>query len=195
MRSTPTRPARPWLGSRRAIAVLVAIAGVLTACGGDDGESANAPVDPAERQAAEEWMAAVCGSILEWQDAIGVLAEEGEPESRAEFVTFFTGSVEATSRLVEELEAASVPDVQDGEDAAATYVRAFTRALEVSSDARERAEELPDEITEEERTELEGIIQEGYGEISDTFAEAGERVDSPALEEAFAANPDCAAVS
>jgi hypothetical protein len=39
------------------------------------------------------------------------------------------------------------------------------------------------------------VVQDGYGAISATFDEAGDDVDSPELSEAFAENPDCAAVS
>jgi hypothetical protein len=178
------------------LAAVVALgAGLLGGCGsGDDGD-ADAPIDPARREAARAWTEQICASILEWQDAIGVLAQQGEPESRDEFVTFFSGSVDATRRLVRELEAAGVPEVTEGRRTADTYVEAFTRARQISTDGLARAEGLPAEITAEERLELQRLIQDGYGEISATFEEAGEEVDSPELTEAFTENPDCAAVS
>ncbi len=178
------------------LATVVALgAGLLGGCSsGADGD-ANAPIDPADREAARVWTEQICASNHEWQDAIGILVQGREPDSRDDFVAFFSGSVDATRRLVRELEAAGAPDVDDGEVVANTYVEAFTRAHQVSADALEQAEMLPDVISDEERLELQRLVQEGFGEVSATFAEAGDEVDSPALTEAVSENPDCAAVS
>jgi hypothetical protein len=182
---------------RKLIAVLLAAGSLLagSACGGGgDGSDAVAP---------EEYASSVCSAIGAWQDSLiaasSVLQERLNTEDdlevvRAQFVTFYGGAIEETDKMLAAVEAVGVPDVEQGEAAAATMLTELRSFRPLLADALAKARKLP--VANEFRfTTQAQTLGAGYrfevSKLATLFDVVGEQHDAPELVLAAADIPTC----
>jgi hypothetical protein len=166
---------------------------VVTACGG--GEEAASGASP------EEWTADVCGAISGWKADLEQRANELQDtaagassisEGRDLIVDFLDTTITRTDQMLNEVEAAGNPAVDDGETIARDFRAELAKIKPIFEDAREKAAALPDDP--------QGFA-EGAQEIGTAMADAGDQVgaefessdkfNSPELEQAFNDDPAC----
>ena len=175
---TPPRP--------RTILVLGAV--LLGACGADDPEGG----DPqAETVPAEAYVTDLCGSITTWMDDIeGLVAElqrvTEEPASldvvKETTVAFFDDSITATDRLSEQVEAAGVPDVADGEETARQLSTAVDAIRVAMAEGRDRVAGLSIEDPQAFASELQAVTDDVGADLDDVSSDL-ESFQAPELDE------------
>jgi hypothetical protein len=161
------------------------IAAALSACGG----GAVAP---------EAYVKSVCQAVSDWQGQIQdrstsleeSLGTDPSPEQgKAALTRFLDGVITDSERMVDRVEGAGSPDIEDGEDLANRLKDALEQVLQAFRDARTEVEDIPTSSPEE--------FQQGADEVGNTiqsaFTEAGATFDqpSPELDPIFEREPAC----
>lgn len=168
----------------RLTAALVALVFLLTGCGGPS---------------AQAWAAAVCAALIPWQAEISELAWSTEQQMTAQttpaqakenLIRLLGGAEAATETARRKVLAAGVPDVERGEEVAASFVAALTAVRDAYGRARQAIEELA--ITEA------AVFYDGVeAAVNNLTAEydAGaldtSNLNSPELKRAFDEVPEC----
>lgn len=183
-----------------AVGLTLLLAGGMAACGGDDEGGDAGGGGSSETVSAEAYAADVCAAMKDWatsvQDLGTSLTESftsNDPADGKEALTEVFGTMaDSTGELVSDVEAAGVPDVEGGEEAADRLASAFAEIQSALNQARTDAEELP--------TDPQGF-QQGATELGTTFQEAvgslGTSLEDAASEElttAFENEEACSAV-
>jgi hypothetical protein len=168
----------------RSVISLIAAA-ALAACGGG-------AVSP------QAYVRSVCQAVADWQgriqDRSGDLEQQvgtdPSPEEGKEALgQFLDGVITDTEGMVDLVEEAGSPDIEDGEAQADRLSDALTQVLEAFRSARSEVEDIPTGSPEE--------FQQGADEIGSTiqsaFTEAGGTFDqpSPELDPIFDQEPAC----
>jgi hypothetical protein len=180
--------------------VLAAVA-ALAACGGGGGGDA----DDGGESAAEPttWVDQVCTALVSWRDDVEAAAgdlgsavtESASAEDlRSQLSGFLSDVVTRTDGLLEEVDGAGTPDVDQGEAIRADLQSVLADVREVIAGAQQDAESLPTDDLASFATaaqELGTSIQTGIQDVGTTFADLNDRYDVPELEEAFQANATC----
>lgn len=177
-------------------ALLTAAMVVAVACSGGapspEGEAAHDRVTP------EAWASGVCTATAEWIDEIAALnadLQENLDASSLETlrdstVAYFDELLASTDRMIDRVEAAGVPDVDGGGDAAEHVLTGLATARAALKDARERAASLetddPGTFSEKLR-EIGGDVATSLSDVADSMA----RFRSPALDAASQDVPEC----
>ena len=187
---------------RKRLAVMVIPLGMLLmgACAGDDGGT-DGEVET-DTVSATEYATGVCGAIAGWVDDIqGLnqdLAANLDPSSidalKETMVGFLDDVTGATDDVIDEVEAAGIPDVDDGEAAAEAVLSALRDSRAVFEDARDRVQGLstadPDAFAQELQT-LGTDIQSSMSGIGTQLDQFG----SPELDEVSRDIPECQEVA
>jgi hypothetical protein len=161
-------------------------------CGGGEEATGASP---------EEWSADVCGALSSWKSDLETRANELQDtaasatsiaEGRDLIVDFLDETITRTDQMMNELEAAGNPAVDDGETIAREFRAEIAKIKPIFEDAREKAAALPEDP--------QGFA-EGAQEIGTAMSTAGDQVgaefessdkfDSPELEKAFDEDPAC----
>ena len=188
---------------RKRMAALVIPLGmlVLGACSGDD-ETGTDGEGETDTVSATEYATGVCGAIAGWVEDIQGLNQDLQanldPTSidalKDAMVGFLEDVTAATDAVIEEVEAAGIPDVEDGQAAADAVLSALSDSRDVFQDAHDRVEGLstddPAAFGEELQTlgtDLQSSMS-GIGSELDQFA-------SPELDEASKDIPECQEVA
>jgi hypothetical protein len=174
-----TRPRQAGYG----ITLFLAVS--LAACGGG-------AVSP------RAYVKSVCEAVGDWQGQIQDrstslgqnLGTDATPEQgKGALAEFLDGVITDTQGMVDQVEEAGSPDIEDGEDQAKQLTDALTQVLEAFRAARTDVQTLPTDSPE--------AFQQGADEIGNTiqsaFTEAGSTFDqpSPELDPIFEDEPAC----
>jgi hypothetical protein len=178
---------------RTFIALVVAVL-ALTASGCGGGDEAASGASP------EEWSADVCGALESWQSDLETRSNElrdaasgatSVDEGRDLIVDFLDETIARTDQMLNEVEAAGTPAVEDGETIARDFRAQLAKIKPIFEDAREKAAALPDDPQ---------AFAEGAQEIGTAMSTAGDQVgaefesekfDSADLDKAFNDEPAC----
>lgn len=195
---------------RRALVLCaVGLAVIAAGCGGsssdssdDDGATAAAATtaEASEAVPANEWAAAVCRALTSWQSEITSgtpdLADVQDLEATKQAVADYLDSVStATGSLVEDVEAAGVPDVDEGESIAADFESALSSVQQSFEDAKTQVEGLSTADPGAFATELQEVgttLQSAGTEATSVFD--GLSVQYPALNDAIDSEPACSSL-
>jgi hypothetical protein len=176
-------------------ALLVAALAGAAGCGGDSGGSAGA-------QSPEGWSTDMCTAVGDWvdelqtrSDALGETTSgaSGVEDVRTAFVDFLDDAVARTDQMVDEVEAAGHPDVENGEEIADGLLAELRPMQAELEDARDNAEALPDDPTAfaQGAQEIGQSMQQVSETASNGIADVGKEFSSAELEEAMDAEPAC----
>lgn len=192
---------------RRALVLCaVALAGLAAGCGGsssdssdDGGATTAAPTtaEAAEAVPANDWAAAVCDALISWQGELTSgtpdLADVQDLEATKQAVAdYLEGVSTATGSLVEDVEAAGVPDVDEGDAIATDFKSALSSVEQSFEDAKTQVEGLS--------TDDPGAFAAELQEVGTTLQAAGTEATSvfdnlsaqyPALNDAIDNEPAC----
>jgi hypothetical protein len=170
---------------------------VLGACSGGDGGDGET-----ETVSATEYATGVCGAISGWIDDIQGLNQDLQanldPSNidslKGAMVGFLEDVTSATGAVIDEVEAAGIPDVEDGQTAAEAVLTALRNSRDVFEDARDRVQGLstadPSAFAQELQT-LGSDIQTSMSGIGGEL----DQFESTELEEAAKDIPACDEVS
>ncbi|MBW3594585.1 MAG: hypothetical protein KY391_03320 [Actinobacteria bacterium] len=158
----------------------------LGACGGDEG----VPVDA--------YATDVCSALSTWvtdiQDRAAKITEginPGDAEAGKERLQEFMGeTVNGTEELIAEVEAAGVPDTEDGEEAAEQIQNGLEDVKAILEEAEGQIDELPTNNPQafgEGAQEIATSLQEATGEAAASIDAA----NSEELTDAFGENDEC----
>ena len=176
------------------ICLIAAAALFVSACGDDDDGGG-------DKVEVGDFASGICTAFTDWTEAIqsrqSELQEGLDPgaspqEGKDALQGFLDDAVEASDQLVDDVEGAGTPGIDNGEDAAEALQGAAESARDKLADARENVEELPtdspeafskaaDDFGNEIRSALEGV------------GEGLEEVDTPALDDAIDKESACQA--
>jgi hypothetical protein len=190
----------------RAIAI-VALLAVAGACGNDGGTGSPTPspsTSPggANASTAEAWLTTVCGATGDWIDEIVSLQEElvqrlgsrRVEDVKTSMVRYFDDVLAATDRAIARVEAAGVPDVEGGEEAADGYAGGLRSVRQVLQEARDETADLE---TSDPRTftrQLRAIEEDVQASLADVGASMAE-MESPELDRVAEDVPECEELS
>lgn len=212
------------------LAAIVALALAAAACSGDDSTPA-AEDDGAATTAAEtttdapttspattsegttgaasgdtapgEWVGAVCGALVAWQDEVRAgaadLAQSAEPAEAKQIVTDYLSDVVAsTEAMISEVRAAGAPAIAQGQEIAADFVAGLSSVR----DAFERARDDVGDLSTSDPAALASGLQEvattlrqAGTDAANAFASLGSKYPDAGLAEAAAGQPECAALA
>lgn len=174
-------------GPRLVAASVLSLAALaaLPACGGG-------AVSP------EAYVKSVCEAVGDWQGGIQRrstdleqnLGADATPEEGKEALgVFLDGVITDTDRMIELVEEAGTPEIDDGEDAAIRLTEALGQVREAFADARQEVDALPTGSPEEFQA---GADRLGSS-IQSAFTEAGTTLEqeSPQLDPIFEREPAC----
>ena len=180
---------------RRKLAAVVVPLGMLVmgACSG--GDSGDVETDTVS---ATEYATGVCSAIAGWVDDIRGLNEElqgnldpANLDSLKDVMVGFLGDVTAaTDAVIDEAEAAGVPDVEDGDATADAVLAALRDSRAVFVDARDRVQGLSTADPAAFAAELETLGTDIQTSMSGIGSELGQ-FESQELNEASENVPEC----
>lgn len=163
---------------------MLAAAVLLGGCGDDDPDET--------RVSSRSYVTDVCGAVTTWNDEVQATTQElqraiGEPTDldsvKETTVSFLDEVIEATDRMMTDVEAAGVPDVQDGEQVARRVTTALGDVRDALADARDRVEGLSTADPEGFATELQAVSADMQTSLQDTVGTL-DSFEVPELEEA-----------
>jgi hypothetical protein len=182
--------------------VLVLLLAVGTAaCSSDDGggdatngstASSGDPAGTGEPVAVEAYVAAVCVALTDWAAELDTtLGTLGTDVTRASVLPALEELQSSLDALRDDVAAAGVPDVADGEQISATLVSAVETVSDSVATATGLAEDLTDDPTQNTMIadEIGRTLQAGFTDLLTLLLDV-----PPSLAAAFAADPTCASV-
>jgi hypothetical protein len=187
------------MGSGTRTIALASLLAIAAACGNGDGGGTASPEPPGgDGVAAEAWLADVCGATKGWVDQIVALQaglQEDLDASSVEalkdtMVGYFDEVLGVTDDMLDEIDAAGVPDAEGGQAAADAVSGGLGEVRDVLQRARDDAADLPTGDPQEFSRELRTIareVQTSLGEVGDTMAQ----LQSPELDRAAEDVPEC----
>ena len=187
------------MGSRIRTVALSTLVVAAVACGdGGGGTPTSSPTGGDEGISAEAWLADVCGATKGWVDEIVAMQQDLQanldPSSakalKHTMVDYFDAIVAATDDMLEEIDAAGVPEVEEGDDAARAVSEGLTQARDVLQKAREDAADLPTNDPQAFNDRLQAIAQEVQTELTDVGDTMGQ-LESPELDRVAEDVPEC----
>jgi hypothetical protein len=162
-------------------------------------------VAPAGAAPPGQWSSKVCTSLSDWSEELARLSADLEPpddptpkQVKAALIEFLGEAVDATDALLDDIEAAGTPDVDQGKGVARVFLRGIGRARELFADAEEDARNLPTGSRAKLQARAQAIeraLDEGGSEVQGVFNAAETRYDIPALNRAFNNTAACQGLS
>ena len=186
---------------RRPIAAAALALAVAGCGGGGSSEASEALVSPSA------WMAEFCAAGVDWRGDLEANAadldtriEEGQSleETRSDLVDYFDRAAVLTDRAVARIERAGTPEVEERERLVADFTGLVADMGDLFTAAGEEVGELEtaDAVRFRARvTEIGERLERRAGDVVEDFTSLAARYDTPALEEAFSGNEDCAQLS
>jgi hypothetical protein len=180
--------------------ILAAGTVVLAACGGGNGAGEAGGSEPI---AAGVYAGSVCGALRTWQQhlqsASAILIQRTNAaktlaEVKTQFVSFFDGAAGETDTMLDEVQAAGVPDVNDGEGVAASMLRELRRFRQIVLTAKTKAEHLPlgnEQLFTKQTQTMGTAFQFEITKLPTLFDELGKQHNAPELASAAKADPAC----
>lgn len=180
---------------RLAVTALLSLA-LLAGCGGGDEPEG---VEP------KEWTADVCGALQQWQSTLEqkaqaltgeVLDAKDAEDAKRRISAFLTEVLADTERMLEALDEAGAPAVEDGEAIAAALTVGLRQVQAAFQQARDSVVALPTDDAEDFQDELVVIgrdLQTRGEVIEEQLDEI--RTKGGELREAFEQTPACGELS
>jgi hypothetical protein len=147
------------------------------------------------------WSSSVCTALTDWAGELEDLSGRLEPpenatrkQFKAALVDFLDGAVDASDTLIEDIEAAGYPEVEDGKAVAKVFKGGMTRSRAIFAKALRDAEKLPTTSAAEFEAKgrrIERALDRGSREVEGNFDAAKDRYDVPELNRAFNNEPAC----
>lgn len=151
-----------------------------------------------------QWSTKVCTGVRDWAEALARISDDHAPPDeatprviKASLVDFLGEMVDATDTLLDDLESAGTPDVDQGKAIARAFRRGIGRAREIFADAQDDAEDLPTGNRARFQTRgraIQRAIDQGGTEVQGVFTAAQSRYSSPELDRAFSRARACQAL-
>jgi hypothetical protein len=169
------------------LASLLAVAALVTSCGGDDSVSV------------DDYANDLCTALRGWAQELrdrqaelqaGAQPEESPESARDALQQFVDGAAAATDDLVEDIDDAGRPDTESGEEVA----DAFRGALEDTRGELEQAQDEVSDIPTDDPREYRAAVDDFLAELRSTiegFDERFQDVDAPELEQALGEASAC----
>lgn len=185
----------------RLILIAILTAAVFSACGGgsddgDDGEDGGS----SEPVSAEQYARDFCSSMVDWQGEAQQLSSNLQseiqanqdlpvPERKEKLNTYLEELKGATESFIDNVEDAGVPDVEDGQEIADTFLSGFRELLGVIEEVQGQIADLPDDpqAFETATDELGDQLQSGFETVGDGFEDLGQT----AVDQAFNDVEEC----
>ena len=202
--------------SRRALLLLslAALAALLAAaCGGGEGSTetataattAAATTDAAEANvvSAGAWANSVCTAVNDWQEQVTAglpsFADVSDVESVKQSLADFLGSVAAaTQTMLDEVEAAGVPDIDQGEAIARDFRAALAPLVETFEQARADVESLSADDPSafvQRLTEIGDSLTQAGNQVASTFTSLARTYPDAGIDAVAADAPACHAIT
>ena len=174
-----------------ATAALVLVAG---ACGGGDETPSGASPD--------QWSADVCGALQTWVtdiqtrgQALGASTGNSTsiPDARAKIVDYLDTTVTRTDDMLDKVEAAGAPAVDEGDAIASDLRRELANMKVAFEQARDKAKNLPTEPSAfvDGAQRLGTELAAAGGKVGGRLQATTEKYDAPELQEAVNGTPAC----
>jgi hypothetical protein len=192
-----------------------------------DDETTDDATDDTGDGSIEIWTATVCTSLSDWLDVIaaidadaqdavtlqgtvdrddtgfdsgdtGTSGDVGPEAGRRILVTLFADAADATDDLVQDLEDAGVPDIEDGDELTELFLENFSNVRDAFIRARDDAEDLPVDDAEDFADAAQSILDDidiASTDVETAFNEASTELDVSEFEEAFADEDACVAIA
>ena len=164
--------------------LLLCFIGAAVACDGGDEGGGNG--ESSETVSAGDYAADVCGAARSWVQSVQERAAaiqtdltSGSSEGKNVLSDFLADVVADTDELLEGIDAAGVPDVEGGDEVAASLRSAFRQARDILADLQTRIEEVP----EGNDQALLQAAQELGTSIGRAFEEVASSIQEPTSEE------------
>lgn len=180
----------------------VVLAFAAAGCGGGgDGDGGNG--DSASAAAPDVWAASVCGALGTWvktlQDSSRDLGTAlGNTKNlknvKAKFVAFLEDAEESSAEMIEKVEEAGPPDVDQGEAIQDDLVAALTKVQKSFSNASDKANALSTSSLQSFSNGVGNLSQSVQNKLSATgteFNQLSERYQAPELDDATDGEPAC----
>jgi hypothetical protein len=176
---------------------LVVLAFAAAGCGGGDDDGSDSAAAP------DVWAASVCGALGNWvtslQDGSRRLGTQMRDTKdlktvKARFVSFLEDAEQSSEEMVEKVEEAGPPDVEQGEAIQDDLVGALEKVNQSFSNAVERANELSTSSLQSFSSgvgELSQDVQKNLATTGQDFSTLSDRFQSSELDNATDGEPAC----
>lgn len=153
----------------------------VSACGGDDSV------------AVEDYANDLCTALTQWTDTLrdrqAELQEEAgsgaaPQDSREALQRFVDGAVDASEQLVDDVDAAGVPDIDDGEEVADAFREAVEETLSQIEEAQAGVGDIPTDTPSAYRTAVDEFLTELQSTL-EGIDEHVQDIDAPELDMAL----------
>jgi hypothetical protein len=183
----------PFLLRTRTITALASAALLLGACGDDDDDGGGGSVS------ASDYATDICTAFLGWRDDIQARQQDlqqglspgiSPQEGKDALAGFLGDAVDASDDLVKEVEAAGVPDAENGQEAA----DALQGAAQSARDELAKAEEAVGDLPTDDRQAFSTAADELGNNVRTALGEVGsglEDIESEELDKAFDEEEAC----
>lgn len=194
---------------------------------GSGGEATDDTTDDTGDGSIEVWTATVCMSLSDWIDVIAAIdadaqdavtlqgtgdradtgfdsgdtgtgGDVGPAAGRRILVALFGDAADATDDLVQDLEDAGVPDIEDGAELTQLFLENFSNVRDAFVRARDDAADLPVDDAEDFADAAQSILDDidvASTDVETAFNEASTELDVSEFEEAFADEEACVAIA
>lgn len=174
----------------RALGVLCVVLALAAGCGGGSDSSSS-----------DEWASTVCGALDEWGKSLQAGSQALRPAMentqdlenvKEKYIGFLEDAEQSSQQLVDEVESAGPPEIEEGQEVQSDLVSALENVQESFARAVDRAEELSTKDGDSLRSGvglLSNDVEKNLQAAGSFFKGIGER--SPELEEAMAGDPKC----
>jgi hypothetical protein len=174
----------------------IALTLALAACGGSSGSSGSPGVT------ATAYVKAACGTLATWKSDVTAAAAKLQTASSAakslaqgktEYVVFVTSLVQSTRKAANGLQAAGIPNVKDGKQAATTLSQAFSQASTRLAGTIARAKAIPTTSASAYQAAASGVSNQFKTSLNSLANASPKRNDE--LRAAAAKDPTCKALN
>ena len=190
------RPLRTLVLLLSLVVLTIAAAGCGGGGGGDDNGNGSAA-------APDVWAASVCGALGTWvtslQDGSRRLGTQMRDTKdlktvKARFVTFLEDAEQSSEEMVEKVEEAGPPDVEQGEAIQEDLVAALKKVSQSFSNAVDKADELSTSSLQSFSSGVGDLSQDVQNNLATTgqdFSTLSDRFQSSELDDATDGEPAC----
>jgi hypothetical protein len=174
----------------KTIALFAAAALAVSACGDDDG---------GDKVGVGDFANDICTAFTDWTEAIQARQSElqsgldpgaSPQEGKEALQGFLDDAVEASEQLVEDVDGAGTPDIDNGEEAADALQGAAENARDKLEEAQENAEELPTDTPEAFKQAADDFGNEVRSALQGV-GDGLEEIDTPDLDKAIDEESAC----
>jgi hypothetical protein len=193
--------------TRRLVLMLTVAVLVLAGCSSDSSSSLSS-VGPSSSSSssssssagtvsANDFMAAFCGALTDWSQAITQRQGAFKPDTadldalKQSWLDFLDGVNDETDAMLAKVHDLGTPDVPNGEQTVSTVIDALESLGASFKDLRDRSADLPTTSPAEFTQRFQTLLTSFQSDAS-TFGQRFDQLPSDELETAFSSAPACA---